>query len=90
MRQIRIPVIILMVAGSLFAGRLEAAEQRNFAARYNIDGHFAWVPSNARRNMPDWLDPKAPLLPRMLQTADYATGHYGKCHLEDVDSDVER
>jgi len=53
----------------------------HFPARYNIDGHFAWVPSNARRNMPDWLDPKAPLLPRLLQTAGYATAHYGKWHL---------
>lgn len=53
----------------------------HFPARYNIDGHFAWVPSNARRNMPDWLDPKAPLLPRFLQGAGYATAHYGKWHL---------
>ena len=39
----------------------------HFPARYNIDGHFAWVPSNAKRNMPDWLDPKAPLLSRFLK-----------------------
>jgi len=31
----------------------------HFPARYNIDGHFAWVPSNAKRGMPDWLNPKA-------------------------------
>ena len=53
----------------------------HFPARYNIDGHFAWVPSNARRNMPDWLDPKAPLLSRFLKNAGYATAHYGKWHL---------
>ena len=53
----------------------------HFPARYNIDGHFAWVPSNARRNMPDWLDPKAPLLSRFLKSAGYATAHYGKWHL---------
>lgn len=53
----------------------------HFPARYNIDGHFAWVPSNARRNMPDWLDVKAPSLPRFLQKAGYATAHYGKWHL---------
>ncbi len=53
----------------------------HFPARYNIDGHFAWVPSNARRGMPDWLDPNAPLLPRMLQEAGYATAHFGKWHL---------
>ncbi|MEN9019263.1 MAG: sulfatase-like hydrolase/transferase [Verrucomicrobiaceae bacterium] len=53
----------------------------HFPARYNIDGHFAWVPSNAKRNMPDWLDPKAPLLPRFLKEAGYATAHFGKWHL---------
>lgn len=53
----------------------------HFPARYNIDGHFAWVPSNAKRGMPDWLDPNAPLLPRMLQKAGYLTAHFGKWHL---------
>ena len=53
----------------------------HFPARYNIDGHFAWVPSNAKRNMPDWLSTKAPLLPRMLQQAGYRTAHFGKWHL---------
>jgi len=49
--------------------------------RYNIDGHFAWVPSNARRGMPDWLAVEAPMLPRFLQEAGYATAHFGKWHL---------
>lgn len=53
----------------------------HFPARYNIDGHFAWVPSNAKRNMPDWLDTSAPTLPRMLKQAGYTTAHYGKWHL---------
>lgn len=35
----------------------------------------------AKRNMPDWLDLKAPTLPRMLQGAGYATAHFGKWHL---------
>jgi N-acetylgalactosamine-6-sulfatase len=52
-----------------------------FPARHNIDGHFAWVHQNAKRNMPDWLDPRAPLLPRFLQAGGYATAHYGKWHL---------
>jgi N-acetylgalactosamine-6-sulfatase len=31
--------------------------------------------------MPDWLDPKAPMVSRMLQQAGYRTGHFGKWHL---------
>jgi arylsulfatase A-like enzyme len=53
----------------------------HFPARYNINGHFAWVNQNARRNMPDWLDPNAPLLSRFLQEEGYATAHFGKWHL---------
>ena len=52
-----------------------------FPARHNIDGHFAWVPSNAKRNMPDWLDYETTLLPRLLQQSGYATAHFGKWHL---------
>ncbi|MDO7172393.1 sulfatase [Mariniflexile sp. AS56] len=52
-----------------------------FPARHNIDGHFAWAPSNAKRNMPDWLDPNTTLLPRLLQQSGYATAHFGKWHL---------
>ena len=53
----------------------------HFPARYNIDAHFAWVPQNQQRNMPDWLSPTAPLLPRFLQQAGYRTAHFGKWHL---------
>jgi arylsulfatase A-like enzyme len=53
----------------------------HFPARYNIDGHFAWVSDNAKRNMPDWLHPDSPSLPRFLKSAGYATAHFGKWHL---------
>ena len=69
------------VASGVCSPSRTAVMTGHFPARYNIDGHFAWVPSNAKRNMPDWLDPKAPLLPRFLQQAGYRTAHYGKWHL---------
>ena len=31
--------------------------------------------------MPDWLNPRTTMLPRLLQQAGYATGHFGKWHL---------
>ena len=69
------------VASGVCSPSRTAVMTGHFPSRYNIDGHFAWVPSNAKRNMPDWLSPNAPLLPRFLQQAGYATAHFGKWHL---------
>ena len=69
------------VASGVCSPSRTAVMTGHFPARYNIDGHFAWVPSNAKRNMPDWLDPKAPLLSRFLKSGGYATAHFGKSHL---------
>ena len=69
------------VASGVCSPSRTAVMTGHFPARYNIDGHFAWVPSNAKRNMPDWLSPKVPTLPRMLQQAGYRTAHFGKWHL---------
>ncbi|MEM8954506.1 MAG: sulfatase-like hydrolase/transferase [Verrucomicrobiota bacterium] len=69
------------VASGVCSPSRTAVNTGHFPARYNIDGHFAWVPSNAKRNMPDWLDTTSPSLPRFLQKAGYATAHFGKWHL---------
>lgn len=69
------------VASGVCSPSRTAVMTGHFPARYNIDGHFAWVPSNAKRNMPDWLSPQVPLLPRMLRESGYATAHFGKWHL---------
>lgn len=69
------------VASGVCSPSRTAVMTGHFPARYNINGHFAWVPSNAKRGMPDWLSPEAPLLSRMLKEAGYATAHYGKWHL---------
>lgn len=69
------------VASGVCSPSRTAVMTGHFPARYCIDGHFAWVPSNEKRGMPDWLSPEAPLLSRMLQQAGYATAHYGKWHL---------
>ncbi|MEI6892084.1 MAG: sulfatase-like hydrolase/transferase [Pontiella sp.] len=52
-----------------------------FPARHSVHQHFASTEHHVRAGMPDWLDPKAPLLPRMLNEAGYATAHFGKWHL---------
>ncbi len=52
-----------------------------YPARYSIHQHFASPDLNRGMNMPDWLDPNAPTLPRFLQQAGYRTGHFGKWHL---------
>ncbi len=55
-----------------------------FPERQNIDQHFATIEHHVNSGMPDWLDPAAPMLPRILGDAGYATGHFGKWHLTNV------
>ena len=69
------------VASGVCSPSRTAVMTGHFPARYNINRHFAWVPDNAKRNMPDWLDPSVATLPRFLQNAGYATAHFGKWHL---------
>lgn len=52
-----------------------------FPARFGVHQHFAHPALNRQNEMPDWLDPRAPTLPRFLKQAGYRTGHFGKWHL---------
>jgi N-acetylgalactosamine-6-sulfatase len=52
-----------------------------FPARHRIHGHLATHERNRQRDMPNWLDPTVPMLPRILEEAGYATAHFGKWHL---------
>ncbi len=52
-----------------------------FPARLSLHGHLATPELNRKRAMPNWLDPAVPTLTRLLQSAGYAIGHYGKWHL---------
>lgn len=69
------------VASGVCSPSRAAVMTGHFPARYNVDGHFAWVKDNAQRGMPDWISTSAPSLPRMLQSAGYKTAHFGKWHL---------
>ena len=69
------------VASAVCSPSRTAVMTGHFPARYHIDGHFAWANQNERRNMPDWLSPDVPTLPRFLQQAGYCTAHFGKWHL---------
>jgi arylsulfatase A-like enzyme len=53
-----------------------------YSFRYSIHYALHSDPSqNQRINQADWLDPRAPTLPRCLKTAGYRTAHIGKWHL---------
>ncbi len=52
-----------------------------YPSRWKIHSYLASRKANRRRQMADWLDPKAPMTARILREAGYATAHFGKWHI---------
>ena len=52
-----------------------------YPARWNITSFLQTKKGNAGCEGADFLDPKAPSLPRAMKAAGYATAHIGKWHL---------
>jgi N-acetylgalactosamine-6-sulfatase len=69
------------VAATVCSPSRAAFMTSHYPARHLVHGHFATHEQNAARSMPDWLDPKATTITRLLQQAGYTTGHFGKWHL---------
>ncbi len=69
------------VNGSVCSPSRTAFMTGHFPARHSVHGHFATHRQNKARAMPDWLDPKAHTVTRLLKDAGYVTGHFGKWHL---------
>lgn len=52
-----------------------------YPQRWRITSFLNNRAENTARGMAQWLDPKAPMLARMLHDAGYTTGHFGKWHM---------
>jgi N-acetylgalactosamine-6-sulfatase len=52
-----------------------------YPVRHQIHYALSQDKHNQDYKMPNYLDPKAEMLPRLLQSGGYFTGHFGKWHL---------
>lgn len=52
-----------------------------YPQRWRITSYLAHRQLNEERGVAQWLDPRAPMLARILKQAGYATGHFGKWHM---------
>lgn len=75
------------VAGSVCSPSRAGMMTGQAPARNRIFGHLSKPEINARRGMPNELDPNAVTLPDLLREAGYSTAHFGKWHLGGVAPD---
>src|SRR4029079_936564 len=52
-----------------------------YPTRWQITSYLSNRKENERRGIAQWLDPKAPMLARILHNAGYVAGHFGKWHM---------
>ena len=52
-----------------------------YPSRHRFHGHLADIRTNQRRHMPNFLDPNSMTVTQLMQSAGYATGHFGKWHM---------
>jgi arylsulfatase A-like enzyme len=69
------------VNGSVCSPSRAAFTTGQFPARNRMHGHLATEELNAKRAMPNFLDPARPTVARAFQSAGYRTAHIGKWHL---------
>ncbi len=53
----------------------------HYPARHRITSFLAARAENERRGIAQWLDVNAPTLARMISSAGYVSGHFGKWHM---------
>ena len=52
-----------------------------YPARHRFHGHLADIRNNQQRGMPNFLDPSSTTVTKLMRSAGYATGHFGKWHM---------
>ena len=52
-----------------------------YPQRWRVTSYLSNRKHNNARGVAQWLDPKAPMLAKILHDSGYATGHFGKWHM---------